>query len=83
MTGAAAVPEGTHYAPHPATAVACATLWLMDAPISTCTRTHPIGIVSPLPTLTTSPTNVTHTTIPQTGAGLTPAALTALHGEHS
>ena len=34
MTGVAAVPEGTHNAPHPATTVVCAALWPMDAPVA-------------------------------------------------
>ena len=83
MTGTAAVLEGTHHASHPATVMAHATLQLKDALIATCAMTHPTGIVTPHATLTTSPTNITHTTIPQTGASLTPATLTALHGEHS
>ena len=32
MTGAAAVSDSTHCTPHPATTVANAALWLMDAP---------------------------------------------------
>ena len=39
MTGAAAVTEGTHHTPNPATAVACTTLWLTDGVITTCTDT--------------------------------------------
>ena len=34
VTGAAAVAEGTHCIPHPATTLACATFWLKDAPIT-------------------------------------------------
>ena len=52
-------------------------------PITTCAMTHPTGIVAPYPAFTISPTNITHTTIPQTGASITPATLTAMHGEHS
>ena len=77
------VSKGTHHAPHPATAAACATLWPMDTLITTSTMTHPTGIVAPLPTLTTSPADITHATIPWTGAALIPATLTALHTKHS
>ena len=83
LTGAGAVTEGTQCPPHPATTVANAALWLMDAPITTCTMTHPIGIVTLHPALTTSSTNITYATIPWTGVGLTPATLTILHMEHS
>ena len=40
--------------------------------------THPTGIVEPHPTLTTSPTDITHATIPWTKASLAPATPTAL-----
>ena len=40
MTGAAAVPEGTHHAPHSATVVAYAIL-LPIFPIATCAMTPP------------------------------------------
>ena len=76
MTGVAAVPQGTHHAPHPTTTAACAAIWLMDASIAKHTMTHHTDIVIPHPTLTTSPTNVTHTTKPQTRAGLTLATIT-------
>ena len=67
MTGAAAaVSEGTHCAPHPANAVACATWQLMDTPITTHTMTHPTGIVTSNPTHATSHSAVTQATIPQT-----------------
>ena len=83
MTEAAAVPDGTHHSPHPATTVAHAALWLMDAPIATQAMTHPTGTVTPHPELSISPTVITHTTIPQTIACLAPETLTALHGDHS
>ena len=82
-TGAPAVPEGKHYTPHPATAVACTALWTMDTPIATCTMTHPTAIFIPYPTLTTSPTDITYATFPWTGANITPATLTTLHKKHS
>ena len=46
MTGVAAVMEGTHYAPHPATTAAYATLQLTDAFITTCIKTHPTAIIA-------------------------------------
>ena len=55
-TGEAAFTEGTHHPPYPATAVACPTLCLMDAPITTHAMTHPIGIVTAHPIFATSPT---------------------------
>ena len=64
-TEAAVVQEGTHHTSHLDTAVAHATLWLMDAPIATHTMTHPRGIVANHPTLTTCHMNVTHTTMLQ------------------
>ena len=64
VTGAAAVSEGTHHAPHLATAAAHAALQLMDTSIATCAMKHPTGIVTPHPTLATSPTNITHATSP-------------------
>ena len=82
MTGVA-VSEGIHQAPHPATAVAHAALQLMDAPITICTMTHPTGKVTPHSTLTTSPTGLTHTTIPQTRASLDPATPIILHRKYS
>ena len=75
MTGAAAVLEGTHCTPHPAITAAHATLWLMDATITTHTMTHPTGIVTPHPALTISPTDITHATSPWTRASLTSATL--------
>ena len=60
ITGATAVIEGIHYASHPVTTVVCSVLWPMDAPITTQTMTHPTGIVTPHPKLTTSPTDVSH-----------------------
>ena len=65
LTGAA-VSEGTHHAPHPATTAACATLQLMDAPIAICALTHPTGIVESHSTFTTSPRGITHATFPWT-----------------
>ena len=61
MTGAAAVPVGTHHAPHPAIKAAHATIQPMGAPIATFAMTYPTGIVTPhttdtpllLPTLLT------------------------------
>ena len=72
-----AVSEGTPCTPHPATTAACAVLWLMVIPITTCIVT-PTGIVAPHPTLATSLTDVTHTT-PQTGPSLAPATPTTQH----
>ena len=82
VTGAA-VSEGTHHTPHPATAVAYATLWLIDAPIAICIMTHPTNIVTPHPALNISSRDVTHATIPQTRASLTPLTPTTLHRKHS
>ena len=65
VTGATAVSEGKYCTPHPATATACATYWLMDAFISTHIMTHPTGIFAPHPTLVTS-ADSTHTIILQT-----------------
>ena len=79
----AAVSEGTHYTPHPATTAAHTTLWLMDVPITIHTVTHPTGVVVHHPALATSPTDVTHATIPQNRAGLTPETPTGLHRNHS
>ena len=73
----AAVLQGTPCAPLPATAAAHATLWLMDAPITTLAVT-PTGIVAAQPALATSPTDDTNST-PQTGVGPTPATPTAQH----
>ena len=83
VAGAAAVSKVTHHTPHPGTAVAHITLQLMDAPITTSTPTHPTGTVTPHPTLATSPTDITHTTIPWTGASLAPATLNAQHRKQS
>ena len=77
MTGAAAVTKGTYCAPHPATAVAHAALWLIDTAIATCMMTHPRHSCTTSHT-TTSPTDITHATIPQTIASLAPATLTTL-----
>ena len=82
MTAAVADSRGTHCTPHPPSAADHTALWLMDAPIATCTMTHLTGIIAPHPTLATS-ADITLTTIPQTGASLTPATFTALHGKHS
>ena len=83
VKGAAAVTEGIHHAPNPATAVVHSTLWLIDVPITTHAMTHPTCIITLHPRLTTSPTNITDTTIPWTGAGLTAATLTVWIREHS
>ena len=79
-TGAAAVTEGTHHAPNLATTVACVALWPMDAPIATQIMKHPTCIVAPHLELTTSPFNVTHATIPQTVASLSPQLLPQCRG---
>ena len=79
----AAVSEGTHCIPHPATTAAHAPLWLMDIPITIHVVTHPTSIVAPHLALTTSTADVTYTTIPWTGASLNSAPLTALHRKHS
>ena len=76
-----AVSEGTSHAPHPTTMAAHTALWLMDAPITTCTMT-PTGIVTLHPTLTTSATDVTHAT-PKSRTSLTPVTPTAMHRKHS
>ena len=55
----------------------------MDASIATHMMTHPTGIVMPHLGLTTSPTDITHATIPRTVARLASATHTALHGDHS
>ena len=73
----AVVLEGTPHASLPATTAAHAALQPMDAPITTHAVTLP-DIVAPNPKLTTSPRDVTHTSI-QTGASLTPATPTAQH----
>ena len=82
LTGEA-VSEGTHHTPHPATAATHAALQPMEAPITTHTTTHPISIVTSHPTLTTSPMDITHATIPWTRAPLAPATPIALHRNHS
>ena len=82
MTGTA-VSEHTHHTPHTATTAACATLWPMDASITTHTMTHPTSIVTPHPALSISSTNITYATIPQTAATLAPATSTTLHRKHT
>ena len=77
-TGAAAS-EGTHHVPHPASIASCAALKPRDTPFAIHTMTHPTSIVTPHPTLATSPTNITYAIISQTGAGLAPTTPTALH----
>ena len=62
----AAVVEGTPHTLLPATAAACTTFQPMDDPMTPHTL-----IVAPLPTLSTSPADVTNTT-PLTTASLTP-----------
>ena len=69
------------HAPFPATATACATLWLTDSLIITHAMT-PTGIVTPHLELTTSPTDATHATS-QTRASLAAATPTTLHWKHS
>ena len=83
MSGAAAVTEGMHCAPHRATTAAQAALCLMDCPIATYAMTHPTGMVALHLKLATSPTDITHATIPQTVACLTPATLTTLNEDCS
>ena len=75
----AAVSEGMHCTPHPATTAVCVALWLMDAPNTICTMTYPTGIVAPLSTFTTSPADISHTTILQSRACPAPTTPTALH----
>ena len=75
MTGVA-VSEGTHCTLYLATTVAHAALLPMDAPMAIWIMTHPTGIVTPNLALVTSSTDLTHATIPQTGAGLTSATPT-------
>ena len=82
-TTGAAVSKGTYHTLHPTTTAAHATLGLTDSPLAIHAMTHPTGKVTTHPTPTTSPTDVTHATIPQTGASLTPTILTALHRKHS
>ena len=77
---AAAISEGTHCIPHPATAVACTAPWPIDAPTVTHARTHPTSMVVLNPTLTTS---LTHATTPWTRTSLAPATLTTLHRKYS
>ena len=55
----------------------------MEAPIATHTMTHPTGTVGLHPTLAISPTDVTHATIPCTGAAIAPATTTTLHRNKS
>ena len=83
MTGAAAVTEGMHNAPHPAPTLTCATLWQTYALMTTHAETHPPGIVTPHLKHATSPTDIIHATTPWTVAGLPLATLTALHKDHS
>ena len=83
MTGTPAVSEGTHCTPHPTTSAAPAALWPMDIPVAIHTVTHSSCIVTPHAALATSPTDITHATIPQTRAGLNPATPTVLHRKHS
>ena len=83
VTGAAAVTEDTHCTPHPAIAVAHATLWLTDALITSHAKTHPTGIVAPHLDHITSPTCITHATTPWTIVSLSLATLPALHKDHN
>ena len=76
-----AVSEGSQCTPHSATTVAHATFWVMDVPIAICTVTYQTGIVTPLPTLATSPMNITHTTITQTRASLLLLHCTGKHSQ--
>ena len=64
MTGAA-VSEGKHHTPHPAITAAQTTLWLMEAPIAIHAVIHPTGIATLNAVLSTSPTGISHATIPQ------------------
>ena len=51
--------------------------------IAICAVTHPTSIVTPHPTLAISSPDITHATIPRTGAGLIPATLATLPRKHS
>ena len=82
MTGAA-VSQGTHHAPHPATAASHATLQQVDACIITHAMTHPTSIVASHPAFATSPGDITSATIPWNGATIIPATPTALHRKQS
>ena len=73
----AAILEGTPHAPLPATAAALPAPEQMYTPITIHAMT-PTGIVTPHPTLATSPTYITHAT-PQTTASLAPATPTKQH----
>ena len=72
-----------HCVPYPDFTAAHTTLWPMDASIAIYAMTHPTGIVTPHPTLTTSLADIIHATIPQTRASLTPATPTTLHRKYS
>ena len=52
-TTGAAVSEGTHHVPHPATTAACTTLWPMNSSIAICAVSHSTGILTLHPTLST------------------------------
>ena len=73
----AVVLEGTPYTPPPTTPAACISLQLIDTLITPHAMVS-MGIVTPHPALTTSPTDVTHTT-PLARASLTPATPTSQH----
>ena len=72
-----AVLEGTPHALLPATTAAYNILQLMDTSITPCTM-RSTGIVTPHPTLTTSPADITHTP-PWTRASPAPAPPTTQH----
>ena len=72
-----ATSEGTHHALLPATAAACATPQLMDAPF-TFHALRPTGIETPHPTLTISLAGANHAT-PLTTASFAPADPTMQH----
>ena len=82
LTGATAVSE-EHYTLHPTTTVIDTNLWQMDISIAIHTTTHPTGIVAPHLALTTSPTDISHATIPWTRTSLGQATPTTLHSKHS
>ena len=56
--------------------------WPIDAPTAIYAMTVPTGIVTSHSGLATSPMDISHTIITQTGASLTPATPTTLHRKH-
>ena len=82
MTGAAAVPEGTLHSPSCHCRSSCCPLADGHLHCHSCHDT-PNRHSHTHSTLATSPTDMTHTTIPQTRAGLTGATLTTWDSKHS